>query len=838
MCRQGMRWVDPARAVERGARKRRCEHGVEPCGQLGSRERKDVMNGRIRAAWPLKSLLAAAVVGWAACLPAVEIGGLAERIGLALPSIQEAGDIEVSADRMGADRKTNRATLDGHVKVRFSDIILRCDRASYNAASGDIHAEGHVEIVSESGGAWHGEQISFNYRTGEGLLGKGLLRLGTWTVAAGEDVVRDEDGFFYVRNATITTCTNEPSSWHWSVTGDGRYKDREFVELRHAVGRFLGVPVAWMPYYYRDLNTHYGWRFMPGYTGKWGAYLRAGYVYPIAGSVERESLLYGKSILDLRSKYGAAVGQELTWSTVGMFGEDTRQWGRLFLYYANHQDKQDGEDRNWQSSYNEHRWSIGLQERLDFTPRDFLSIAGEGVSDSQFREDYNEKAVRERAQPLGIANYEHRENAWVASLAVMGPINTFYAGTRRLPELRMDVLPRNVFGLPALYYESQTAVGWLQRQPAKYDDSWSAAYRWQPGNWAYYDTLRVDSRHILRRPIALGGGFTLTPRAGWRGTYYGDSPDGGSLFRSLFELGMTLQARYWRDFTTLRHTLIPYLDLTYVPASQAKAEDQPYAFDRLDQAYEWRDRYRSDGLTPAHRYAGLRFGVRNLLQRREKDGLSDLLDADLYGVYVFQDQDHWVRWEHRDQPGRDNLRGRVHREKEETGLRVLGLSGSYAPIRRLLIDTDFQYDPEENRLALWDINARYELSRMTLYAGYLTRDHEVYDYFWKDRIKDSVIYGGFVHHLCDTLDWSLYARYNTEREDLEEVGGFLQYNLDCISFRCNVGYLPSYTSEDGWKHDSDFRISLGAWLRAFPKDNDEDWMMWGDLSNRSRLEGR
>jgi len=64
----------------------------------------------------------------------------------------------------------------------------------------------------------------------------------------------------------------------------------------------------------------------------------------------------------------------------------------------------------------------------------------------------------------------------------------------------------------------------------------------------------------------------------------------------------------------------------------------------------------------------------------------------------------------------------------------------------------------------------------------------------------------------------------------------VQYNLDCVSFRCNFGYLPSYTSEDGWKHDSDFRVSLGAWLRAFPKDDDEDWMMWGDLSNRARLE--
>lgn len=765
---------------------------------------------------------------------AAGVGAISEKVGSFMPKISREGDIHVSADRMGADRKTNRATLDGNVRVRFADITMVCDRASYDASTGDVHAEGNVSLASATGGSWQGDQIDFNYRTGEGLVGKGILRLGTFTVMA-EDAVRDDEGVIHTRDATVTSCTNAPSAWHWSITGEGRYKDREFVEMRRATGRFLGVPLLWMPYYYRDLNTDYGWRIMPGYTSKWGAYLRLGYVYPLAGSAEQGALLYGKSVVDLRSKFGVGVGQELTWRTEGMFGEDTRQWGRLTLYYANHRDDQKGEDQNWQSEYDEHRWSIGFTERLDFSPRDFLFITGEAVSDSQFREDYNEKSLRASSQPLGIVNYEHRENAWVSSLALMGPINSFYAGTRRLPELRFDSLPQKVFDIPSLYYESQTAIGWLSRQPAKYDTSWDYRYRWQPGNWAYYDTLRVDTRHVFRRPITLAEGITLTPRAGWRGTYYTESADGGSLFRSLFELGATLQARYWRDYEDYRHTVIPYVDFTYVPGTQANPGDTPYAFDRLDQDYEWRDRFRSDGLTPSHRYAGVRLGVRNLLQQRTDHGLSDLLNLDPYAVYVFQTQDHWVSWEHRDQPGR-NVRGDAVRVKEPTGLRVLGLAGSYAPMKRFLIDTDFQYDPEESRLALWDINARYELDAVTLYAGFLLRNHEVYDYFWEDYVKDRVLYGGFVHHLCETIDWSLYARYNTQRSDLEEVGGYVQYNLDCVSFRCNFGYLPSYTSEDGWKHDSDFRVSLGAWLRAFPKDDDEDWMMWGDLSNRARLE--
>ncbi len=785
---------------------------------------------------PKQTLLLAAL---ALALPLAAAGesGVEDSVreAIGLDSLIGAKDapLTATADRMGAD-KSGRATLEGNVVMRFADVSLTCDRATYDQASGDVRAEGDVHVHSLAGGDWAGDSLSFNHRTGAGLMGAGLLRLGAFGVKAPEGAARDDEGTFHARSATLTTCVNEaPEDWHWSVTGTGRYRQGEFLELRNATVRLFGLPVLWAPYYYRDLNTHYGWRILPGYSSDWGAFLRLGYVYPIAGSPASGRLLYGKSQVDLRSERGVGVGQELTWSSEGgLFGEGTRQWGRLSLYYAYDTEDQDEADRNWNSAYDENRWTIGLKERIDFSPRDFLHIEGEKVSDSQFRDDYDEDAVRASSQPIGVANYEHRENAWVSSLALMGPLDIFYAGVRRLPEFRLDLLPQRLFGIDRLYYESQTSAGYLRRQPAKYAAALSGRYSYDPGNWAYYDTFRLDTRHILRRPFTLAEGVTLTPRLGWRGTYYTDSPD-GSLFRSLFELGATLQARFWRDYAAYRHALTPYLDLTYVPGSQEGALDQPYAFDRLDQEYEWRDRYRSDGLTPTHRYAGLRFGLKNALQRRNPETgiLSPLLDADLYGVWVFQTQDHWVRWRRYEQPGRDNLSRRARHVKEETGLRVIGLDATYRPFRHLTVVTDFQYDPEESRLALWDISLRYRLDPITLYAGYLRRHHDIYDYYWADVVKDELVYGGFIHRLCDLIEWSAYARYNLETSDLDEIGGFIQYNLDCLAFRLNTRYLPKYYSDDGRKHGSDFRISFELWLRAFPHEESESWMTWGSLAN-------
>ncbi len=772
-----------------------------------------------------------------ACAESITSDALSN-LNLGMPKFGLEDDIQVNADRMVADHEAQVVTLAGNVKVAFTDITLTCDNASYNYATGDIDAEGNVQIVSKSGGSWKGDSISFNHKTGEGLIGTGMLRLGQFAVLA-DSIARDEDGVAYSNNATITTCTNEMCDWHWSVTGTGRYKAQEFVELKDAVVRFWGIPIAWAPYYYRDFNTHYGWRIMPGYTSKWGAYLLTAYVYPIAGNVRDDHFLYGKTGVDLRTEYGVAVGQELTWRTYGGFlGEDTIQHGHFTAYLANHREDQKSRDRNWQSPYGDYRYTIGLNERLDFTPRDHFTFVGEYVSDSQFRSDYKELRLREISQPMTLANYEHRENAWATSLSAGGPLNKFYAGVQRLPEWRFDVVPQNVFGISKLYYESQSSVGWFRRQPAKNRGVYDPSFRYAPGNWAYYDSARIDTRHVLRRPFTIVDGLTLTPRLGWEGTYYSDSPDGDSYFRSLFEIGATLQARFWRDYEKYRHTITPYVDVMYVPGSHMDEDDVPYAFDRIDQAYEWNDRFASDGLTPKHRYTGVRLGTRNLWQKRgEENILTRYLDVDAYGIFVAQTQDHWVHWRNRDQPGRHHNRlTPATRVKDEKGLRVLGLDAVFSPTRKIDFMTDFQYDPEEGRLAFWDIGMRARWEKFTFYAGYLRRNHDMYDYYWTDTIKDSLVYGGFIHSLCDTVDWSVYARYNLEVGDLEEIGGFFQYSLDCISFRLNMEYLTSYETDDGYEHDSDFKVSFGVWLRAFPREEDHDWMSWGNLTNMRQLE--
>ena len=63
----------------------------------------------------------------------------------------------------------------------------------------------------------------------------------------------------------------------------------------------------------------------------------------------------------------------------------------------------------------------------------------------------------------------------------------------------------------------------------------------------------------------------------------------------------------------------------------------------------------------------------------------------------------------------------------------------------------------------------------------------------------------------------IYARYDSELARLEQISGYLQYNLDCISFRLHSSFEPAFTRDDGSERKAKMRVSFYTWLRAFPE---------------------
>lgn len=708
----------------------------------------------------------------------------------------EPRELKVSADRMAADNVTGSVVASGHVNAVLAPFRMKS------------------ESVSRIGG---------EYKFSEPTV--------------------------------LTTCTNDDSCLHWSVKGNVVYREGEEgkdITVRDAVLRLWGVPVAWSPYWWQPLDTDYGWRVMPGYRSRWGGYLLTKYVYDVAGGFgEGEWGLKGSTRFDVRTKNGVALGQGVRWS-LGDFGK-----GKFKVYYAWDEDA-DRYDKHWSSSRHWHysnwgstvpdeRYGLMLEHRWEPTERDAVRLRAAYYSDSHFMRDFLRDARfgLENRYPGADRNelaWEHLENSFGLGVSVAGPVNDFYTGTARLPEAYIDVNPQPVWTTP-LNYESQTRIGWLDRNYAKHGKASSTAipFRYDPGEWADYQAFRLDTYHRLTLPFRAFDVLSVVPRVGVRGTYWSDSARENTtgygragcldddVFRSIAEGGVTFAARGSAPIgEEWLHVVEPYADVLAQEAKYSGLRRNARAlwFDSIDGSADWLDQFAGRSRNLPYSWYGVTPGVRNAFRREDDKGRwRTVFDVDFYAAVQFNDAE-WTRG------------GKYHRLSRRQSDPNYGRDGEasvYPGVRaswRFSEDASLtgraEWDGENDTVAYADVAFKNRFSdKLSATLSYSARDQRWWDFsstpYDADAMRNedfnwakfSYAGIGVEHELCDAVAWGPFLRWDLRENELDEVGAWVDLRTDCLGFRFSFSYENDYRRIDGSRHDDDFRFGVGIYLRAF-----------------------
>jgi len=732
------------------------------------------------------------------CMPrltAVVVAGIlaAAAASAQTDQVSLATGLTVTGDRMESD--TNGwFHAAGHVFVLSPDHNLRADKVDLNKNTGEVHARGHIELFRKEQGRWAGEAFDYNYLTKEGLTGASEVRASKFAYVA-QETRAASNGMKRLYHARLTTCakTNDVDWDYWMAASEIDFRERDRVTLYNAVWYFEGVPFFYLPYATRDLNHPFGPLIIPGYRSSWGPYLLTTYTYPLYNPPGYD-LLTGNVLLDYRGARGLAYGHEFDWS------QEELGNGRFGFYLTHDQDPNKNEDPNL-PPIDPNRYRVYFQHTANLTPNDQVLAQADILSDEHMLQDFFPSLYRAESQPDNFIAYTHRSLTYAAGLDASGPLNNTFTGVGHVPEGWLKIMPQELFEDSGLYYESDNSAGYLAQQWANDGIFTNAANAFEP------DTVRIHSQQKLTYPFQLFDAVNIVPRAVYDYTFYSHLADGKSNeVRSIFEFGTEASTKWYANYGDYRHIIEPYLDYALISTPLNVKRGQNYFFDRVDGPREWGDQFGLDGNYAPQRWNGVRPGVRNTVQTKDADGNSrTVFDWDVFVAY------------------------RIGGQSNTNGLCMEGWDLTYRPDRDVKFRTEGLYDPKDGgRMDMSDSSVTFGEGRdWSFELGYFTSDPvdpaslnplppDEADLIGYNFLRPAQLVRASVTHRFNSY-WSadVFLRYATKGSEMEEVGGYLQYELDCVAFRLATGYIPAFTRYDGTHCSADYNVSLQVWIKAF-----------------------
>jgi LPS-assembly protein len=534
----------------------------------------------------------------------------------------QLSSVEAHALRPGGevyfDPKTGDMVSTNGIAVTYDGAVLTAESARVNPTTGDVIAEGDVRLERDNT-VWTGQHFHYNFHTHE--LDTEMFAAGRPPAfAGGEKIYGNQSNQVYTAiNAFITTDDISQPAYRVcakSITvAPGKY-----FTARNAILYAGDVPIFYFPYYTERLDAHSNrFSFLPGFSDNYGAFLLSSYIWRYNDNVD------GVIHADYRERRGLAGGPDLNLHLA--------DWGEMKLryYYAHDADTEAGTSG---PAYNENRHiAFGSYAATPLTNLDIKALASY-QSDAGVLEAFSEHQFVADPQQQTFLDADKRWQNF--SLDVYGEdrINDFQQTVERLPQVQLTGF-RQQLGPTPVYYESQTTVGWYRQL---FSNTNSPGI---PG----YSASRADTYQQLLLPWTFFGWLNVTPHAGGRFTYYGDSTatnaQSSGIYRGVFDTGTEVSfkaSRLWPGAQNhllavdgIRHIIQPGINYMYVPRPDAEPANLPQFDSELPSlrllpidfpGYNSIDSIDSENV--------MRLYLRNTLQTRRRGQIEDLVNWETY----------------------------------------------------------------------------------------------------------------------------------------------------------------------------------------------------------------
>lgn len=610
----------------------------------------------------------------------------------------------------------------GHVVIRFGNMLLTADKAIFNLGAQDVELSGHVSFservtfnqvltpsqyeeairdpyqitkrlqtftteigakmisvsVTKNKRFMNADRAFLNLRSGTIHFRDFMLKEGIVYIS-GARAERRFDGTITVRDVRFTTCNYMVDGHdHYAVTAkkavvtppkakSGLFNygaDISDVSIltKNSFLEFWGTPVLWLPMLYKPPEEGgFGGLIELGNRTRWGYFMRASKNFRLLD----EPYLNSNLMLDGYTKRGIGYGINFDLMTAES-ATDLFFYGIYdmspYEYWANNDyDNMEWKKNNSRLTIPNYRYEFRIANLTHISPRTDFRGQLDLLSDYNFLNDYFYSRYAEVLEPPTFVSLEKQFDRMTASLYLPFRVNSFFTTLERLPELRLDFQRQELF--KNLYYQGETSMGYYQMKWRQFDRPRTYGDMLENQD---YGAFRFDSLHMFYFPLKFAN-INFIPRAGFRLTAYSkssknpitsqdlnnmfavDSVDGqpvvdglkhydsqgGSVFRFIGEIGLEVNAKFYRSWQNvkseyfglngLRHVIIPYLNYTFIP-KPTESPDHLYYFDEVDRIDETHF---------------IRLGLINRLQTRRNNQVHEWFSMENYWDYFFHTTDEF-----------------------------------------------------------------------------------------------------------------------------------------------------------------------------------------------------
>lgn len=439
-----------------------------------------------------------------------------------LANVSDPGE-EVTIKAREQEKAGDVYTLRGDVEITYRNLVFRADEVSYNAASGDITAAGHLVLE----GGPHDEHIeasrgTYNLRTGTGSFhdvvgttgarfeGKSVTLTSSSPFAfSGKRVEKVSRDRYIVHSGSVTSC--ELPNPKWSFNAQKIVVDvGGSAKIYNSTFRVKGVPVVYFPFAAHPVER----------LGR-----QSGFLIPTFGASSRKGTIIGESFYWAISRsVDATIGAEYYssrgWSQSGEFRARPSETSYINVKYFGVLDRGFWEDTPSGPRYVDQGGqdvTVNAEGQLPWGFRGVISA--EYLSSYVFRLAFTESFSQ-------TVNSEVKSNAFVSKNWHGYSINSLasryqnFQSTQRgdaitilrMPTLEVGSVDRQV-GRTRFFWGFDAAGGGVSRREpgfatadlvGRFDLRPRGSIAWTWKGWSFRPEVALRNTYYTQRRVAIG----------------------------------------------------------------------------------------------------------------------------------------------------------------------------------------------------------------------------------------------------------------------------------------------------------------------------------------------